>query len=383
VLAGRARGLLKASRHDGVSLSLEDFSMVVTAALREKERERRRAQFAREQEVRLEADFGPLEVEDLRELHRVLLRVEVEGNRDVLAKLLVLFHGCGIRELSRHEISGLRHIVRQGAKEPEAHMLETVPFELFMTWMQGVFEQGIGDLQFTGQETVTVEDLEQRRGFAAAMLREHLRVHRPLPPISAASVRNKRSSQATIASSASASASRRASGSLHHRTSLGLAWAMGKVWSKGTPRRGSRTTSRSGSRSSFSNSNSNSMAVTPAPSGPSAGGNAEERSRVMGLSSLPPSEAMLGRKPFRAISVDLTNDGSVNNLGLSEVSNSPMSSAQPRQVKTGQDSDALVNDAMAKLFTYQREEDDDDDEEGAEGSTQEVQALRKRVLSTG
>lgn len=139
---------------------------------------------------------------------------------------------------------------------------------------------------------------------------------------------------------------------------------------------------------------------------------------VLHLAGLPPTEAMLARKPFRATSVDLTSRGrsplppempvtaaatdgvSAGGASSSQDRGSDASSHAPqdnmsllardlderlkkqlhlsngkapqedapakRKEKTAQDSHDLVNDALAKLASLQRRWEDDEEDEDAE-----------------
>lgn len=217
-------------RIDSGALSLRDFTQIATVALRGRERENRLEDFAREREVATRAGFGPLQVEDLRELfitfngdvdsqdeknngqghshgdkqaaalrshaHSAFVAIhaihafEGEGQgRNNLARMLRLFARCGVRELRSGEVVALRAILRDQANQPGSANAEEdgpfvttsstslsaeVSFEHFLLWMHTVFQQGIGDLSFEEQSVPTLEDLESHGGFVACMLRERL-----------------------------------------------------------------------------------------------------------------------------------------------------------------------------------------------------------------
>mmetsp|Transcript_136532 Transcript_136532/g.254990 ORF Transcript_136532/g.254990 Transcript_136532/m.254990 type:complete len:1139 (-) Transcript_136532:8-3424(-) len=407
------------------SLTFQDLCRIVTAALHSKEKERRHMAFAAERRVRKQVGFSPIEMEDLRELHDTYLSVEVQGNNGALPRLITLFHICSVRELSHDEVDLLKDtIARNTAEQIPGEDPSMVSFPTFMLWMRDVFQNRIGDLQWHYHQSVVPG--ADRKGFAAAMLRDQCRAAGMTSP--KASEAGSSSMVSTRRGSFDLSVpSRRSSGTSPGAFNLGKMLAMsqapssfssrhnsislqggskgsalGRV-SRGSSRNNSRFNSRRGSRE---NSRSNSLFTDAADLATGLKEqNDDAHKAVFLMKGLPPQEAMLARKQYRAISVDLSNAGtSVGPAAAianeSKVSESTLSSKAPdeeklpsisaqlaqqvqmrpgpsmkpegqapsksRSVKQGLDPEMLVAGAVAKLTLVQRSvtPDGDAEEEG-------------------
>lgn len=364
-----------------------------------------------------------MELEDLRELHDTYLSVQVQGNNGALPRLLTLFHICSVRDLRNDEVDILKETIAKNAAERiPGEDSSIVSFPTFMMWMRDVFKHQIGDL-FWHHHNPLVPGPD-RKGFSAAMLRDHGRAAGVLspksnPPESLASTRrgsfdinvphSRRSSNATsttgalnlgkmfcISGVSSAVASRHNSipkvTGLEHLTAAGskVSTPMGRV--KGS-RMGSRWISRENSRG---NSRSNSLVGDADTVGDLRSD--QNHKAVFLMKGLPPQEAMLARKQYRAISVDLTNAKSndssndskstpaVNELALASaldnkdklpniaaqfpglpqappVKPDAQTLAKARTIKQGLDPEMLVADAIAKLEMVQGRGDTPDADE--------------------
>jgi len=332
---GKQRHTICDPAHVG-SLSFQELCRIVTRALHEKERGRRALSFSREQDVRRQCGFALAEMEDLRELHNQYLAVEVQGNNGALPRLVTLFHICGVRDFSTEEVAALKVIVQSHLPDTPKPAGGMVPFDIFMLWMKDVFAQGVGDLRLHNRPTGAAPDLD-RQGFAAAMLREmHSHQFHEATSSSGGHKSHKKSSRrASLDHKGSNTASRRVS--TESRWGLGKMVSMSNQGSRAGSSRNirqasrlangskSRGSSRQGSRcgswgNSRSNTRSNSMFGTESLPGIDSGGARAEDggTGVFLLKGLPPSEAMLARKQFRAISVDLSNVASDGNTAPSD-----------------------------------------------------------------
>jgi len=437
------------------TLSLQDFTRIVTFALREKEKAKRLEDFARERQVRKLAGFSPLEMEDLRELHRTYANLEVPvwrieaGSKDPLVRMTLLLHNCGLGNLSERDAGALQRIVRKLTPPADMERLvgDTAPFDVFMLWMREVFAQSIGNLEWTGTVSTMSSkksqgakflpselELEGRKGFTIGMLREALRcnvlnssgerwefgdVDMGSPVSRCESDDGKRGSaesltgrsrlrstlmesqthRSTITESQKYRNStitesqnpRRSSGDVSTPRARRRS---GEQQTFGSPGRGSRSSRIESRTSSQTNSRRGSGqfsdgACSSLGQQPGAGGAVQDDAfriqprakgasgtSVMIMKGLPPSEAMLGRKDFRACSVDLTNvtglpsqvDGSdiaakVEAMARrSQLTSLPQLPAEAvgkgvgqakRKMKPVQDSLDVVNSAIAKLSMEQ------------------------------
>jgi len=443
------------SQPDSGFLTIEEFIQIVTRGFHQKARQKRLQDFFREREVAQEVGFCFLEVEDLRELHGMLLRMD--GSQEPWRKVVMLLDNCGIQDLSSDQVIAFKSAIRmEGATASwkSRGKEDAVDFDVFLRWM-GVAFKHFGGLVLKGQMETTAEDLAGHGGFAVAMLREHFRENGQQPGLfqvvacrsSTSASRNtsvsrrqsiggesapdndlpnpegkqSKRSLSTETSRAKAKASSKSPlrtpgrspgrspakspGKSPERSrpvaedSVGdlLASGRGKQSSRKTSRKGSQQGSAQGSRSASKKGSSEAAEVTGSSVDGGAAASSKEAasSGVLVLSGLPPSEAMLGRKMFRAISVDFGKDGDIEHHSADMEKGHAQSSiggggeapsasdlearlqgligkaggAIPkkegnasRKEKTGQDSDKLVSDALAKLQKLELRRDDDHEE---------------------
>eukprot|EP00747_Dinoflagellata_sp_TGD_P073101 gnl/TRDRNA2_/TRDRNA2_157754_c0_seq1.p1 gnl/TRDRNA2_/TRDRNA2_157754_c0~~gnl/TRDRNA2_/TRDRNA2_157754_c0_seq1.p1 ORF type:complete len:370 (+),score=69.31 gnl/TRDRNA2_/TRDRNA2_157754_c0_seq1:121-1230(+) len=341
-------------RTRGGALSLQEVVRIVTSALSMKERNSRLVEFTREREARRKAGFTPMEMEDLRELYNAYMSLEVEGKSNTVARLSKMFTACGRPTLSAEELSSLKDIVTNTRRRPADSDSEgaAASFDIFLQWMQEVFAQGIGGLQRPSSECTpmpSLEGLQGRHGFGVSMLRERLRRQADRGPSSPGG-----SSGGTPSSGPSPKALR--AGSLTKRSSR-ESYPAGR--SRAASTNSSKTNSRFCSRKESLKSDCTGVM-----------GDAMSGDSVLNLKGLPPSEAMLARRQYRANSVDMRGvQGDANQLPLQQglVANGSMPSGKlqelpmpapaeqvpslqaKRKVKKGLDSMTIVTDAIAKL----------------------------------
>merc|ERR1719440_2350636 len=132
-----------------------------------------------QQQVQADANFTVSEVEDLRELHGnfVDLALDDSDDRDNYTCMKELLSSCEVPKLSVMDMRSLAHIVHNSAAEKGIKFKDTapVPFSVFMAWMKDVFQLDLGGLMRSEGKLPTTTELQGRRGFAAAVLREHAR----------------------------------------------------------------------------------------------------------------------------------------------------------------------------------------------------------------
>jgi hypothetical protein len=299
------------------NISFEEFVRIVTAATKAKGREPRRAEFKAEQLARREAGFQPSEMEDLRELHGTYLSMRAEGSSSTLAQLLHLFQACQVRGLDKKEIVQLRTIIESYTNLHDAQDDGKAPFAVFMMWMKEIFEHKIGGLALDKSDPASpaAPPPMDKKGFAFAMLREQARAEGNLSAVA-------QDANETMLTNAARRGS--ASRSVDSRKSMYSLAAAGepnnlinrKAFKKSTttitpsmtPRESGSMTQESASRlsSSLSTSGTNSSSTSKRNS---TSDEDRDHTAVLQLKGLPPQEAILSRKLFRATSVDLTNEG--------------------------------------------------------------------------
>jgi len=359
----------------GVDVALADVIRVITAALREKERMRRKEEFLSEQRSRRGAGFTTLEAEDLRELHETYLAQQVPEKAHSFERLSLFFESCGVRDLTASE--------RQACKDILAKHLpgegRSATFTEFMFIMMEVFAQSIGELRWSGGGgLITLPELHGRKGFAAEMLREYLYVVCHTASSSATHTRRGSSMEITPLSSRRNSGMRKVN-SGDRRPSRSP-----------NSRAGSRGVSRSASMKGVVDKVSKVAEVDEEVSSKKDPAVKDPVDRtVMNLKGLPPSEAMLSRKQFRACSVDLTDtlpqvvpDSRASSraahrepprahASLAEIvppgppkGDTTAASPTKRKVKPVLDSLTIVTDAISKLSEMEFRRDFGDEEEG-------------------
>lgn len=332
----------------GNALSFEDVVRVVTVALREKEKGRRHEAFRAEQNARRVAGFSLAETEDLRELHRTYASQRTAG-ADNLASMLSFLSVCGLRQLRKEEEQTLaiilsRHAPGQDSGQPPDH---EVPFHAFMLWMKEIFEQHLGDIRWHGgQDPPTLQDLEDRRGFAMAMLRDEIRNAKLLDHGLGGEKRGDGRQQ-------SRGRSRRMKGPARGGGSHGGSHLASS--------RGSHSASRSRSRS-------HSRAGTPSAAGVGDPDLDAEGEMVVSLKGLPPPDVLINRKPFRACTpLETTSSfgkaaGSAAGGPPPPAPCTPGSASPPRRTaKPVQDASSIVLGAIAGLSAADLSARDDND----------------------
>lgn len=159
----------KDSVHPVGTLGFLDFVRIVTAAMRDLEQTQRKAEYKQEAELRTDANYTLVEMEDMRELYNLYLGTRVGVPASRLEELLA---SLGVRELSPEEISSFRSIVRSHTPMEDLRPDRDVSFPVFARWMRVIFDQSIGGLRWFGDGTMLASDLEDRKGFVPATLRE-------------------------------------------------------------------------------------------------------------------------------------------------------------------------------------------------------------------
>jgi len=282
------------------------------------------------------------------------------GCGDEVLRLTTLLGNCGIRNLTLQERALLSRIVRGSHAGIFGHAATTgfenlvssgsacsagsstcsagggggstdlVPFDVFMKWMCEIFEQGVGNLKWRGAQclgsSATEMDLAGRRGFGAAMIRESTCVdeHRDScsrrtsisgsrPPLAEgrqggpASQLDGSETMPRPSSKDGPRTGRNCSGNKPQQKRLG--YSSSTVGRPPGHRRSSGSTDSQGSsrRTSIGQHTAgSSRAMTP--QGERGGAvSSDDSSSVFVMKGLPPSEAILSRKQFRACSVDFTN----------------------------------------------------------------------------
>lgn len=158
------------------TISFRDFVRVASMSLRDAERTSRMKEFSDERNAVKASGFGLLEVEDMRELHEAfctLVQPNVSGQkRSSLDGMLRLLRGCNIGGFRAEEVDQLQSIV-QVDKDAFADGSE-ISFAAFIGWMDAMAVHGLANITREGQTHITSEDLKDRTGFAASMIREQL-----------------------------------------------------------------------------------------------------------------------------------------------------------------------------------------------------------------
>lgn len=161
------------------TISFRDFVRVVSMALHDAERTKRMKEFSQERDAVKAFGFGLLEVEDMRELYEsfcALLQPNDSGQRrSALDGMLRLLRGCSVNGLRAEKVDQLQSVVQADDRDAFANDSE-ISFACFIGWMDAMAAQGLADITFTreGQTLITMEDVKERDGFAATMIRENL-----------------------------------------------------------------------------------------------------------------------------------------------------------------------------------------------------------------
>lgn len=167
----------------GAHLTFRDFLRISSRALRDSEKEHRRKEFQAECEVIHAANYGMLQVEDMRELHGSFCALKssmpnrAKANFDAMQELL---QRVTQQPVDQSDLSKLRHLLRPPTdakgREIKDAQPEVVPFATFLSWMRDVRDLGIegfSSVTWRGSD-ITMEELEKRRGFHIAVLKEQL-----------------------------------------------------------------------------------------------------------------------------------------------------------------------------------------------------------------
>jgi len=313
-----------------------------------------------------------MEVDDLRELYSTYLDLETDGNSNYAPRrLAALFECCGIGDLSARDVAAVKDIT-------SAHS-DSVTFDVFIKWMGEIFKRKVGGMKLQSRRNSTgfegsrapskgstiredcsrrtstasagiseVAPAEDRRGFVAAVLRERkLAKHGPLLVTNAVTQRHSKEIEGPTTPKWS-----------QRSSSQGV---RSRVLSRAGSRGGSRVGSRGGSRiPSRSNSRSNSL-TREVGAGNGKSTTEVAKQNVFSTKGLPPSDAMMARKRYRANSIEKATLGLEEHRshGAGAGASAPArprldSSVQPsgtgmRQEKQVTDSLETVTDAIAKL----------------------------------
>lgn len=368
----KKRQAATATQAAACSVSLEDVLRIVTAALREKERLRRREAFHREQAARRAAGFSLTEMEDLRELHMSYLNLFPQATASNVIRMQTFLSTCGLRELTRDEEEGLARILGAYTIPDEAQRSGNsgVPFDVFVLWMRDIFARSLGGFhwQSKGRERPVWQDVEDRPGFAMAMLRHRLLASTFQAPASA-----KQQPEAVPAAEsgplevAVGGGSGTSSGSNKGGAPCGRASCTPTKRSSSSRRRSRRGNGNSRSRSG-SRSRSSSRQVSADEGG----------ELVVSLKGLPPPDVLVNRKQFRACTPLELNPGT-SAVGVTSkavaaspsgpalqaalAAGSPDAGPTRRRAKPVQDASSIVLGAIADLTAADlstREDNDDD-----------------------
>lgn len=165
----------------GAHLTFRDFLRIASRALRDAEKESRLQEFQAECQVIQSAHYGVLQVEDMRELHGSFcaLKISMSGSKVNLDAMQELLQRVTQQTLAEEDMQKLRTLLRpvdaKGREIKESQ--EPVPFTTFLRWMKEIRDMGIeGFASLFGRRgsDITIEELEKRRGFHIAILKEQL-----------------------------------------------------------------------------------------------------------------------------------------------------------------------------------------------------------------
>eukprot|EP00913_Durusdinium_trenchii_P017548 g16489.t1 len=132
----------------GAHLTFRDFLRISSRALRDSEKEHRRKEFQAECEVIHAANYGMLQVEDMRELHGSFCALKssmpnrAKANFDAMQELTIKLN-----------------YIKPGREIKDAQP-EVVPFATFLSWMRDVRDLGIegfSSVTWRGSD-ITMED---------------------------------------------------------------------------------------------------------------------------------------------------------------------------------------------------------------------------------
>jgi len=165
-------------------LSFRDYLRIASMALRDSERARRIREFAEEKEAQQRYNFGLLELEDMRQLYETFAEMYKPNNKGVREDLdkcmMALLKTCNA-EFEEHDEERIQEILSSAMEGPtevkggpafQAQRLDDeIKLNQFISWILAIFHQGV---ILQGPSELTVQDLENRKGFAASMLREQL-----------------------------------------------------------------------------------------------------------------------------------------------------------------------------------------------------------------
>lgn len=196
------------STSDTQTLTHKEFLQIVCLAMHEREVDARQREFKSEESAREEAGFSAMELEDLRELHLsaspLVMRAPISerrtsgeealpacGDQFVALKWLdALLRDCGVREITADEMECLKDIVLAHpldltAADPDADAgeLVSIPFDTFIRWMDRILSHRICGLAREQPQSELLGMVgwappsDERRGFAATMLRDSHRRH--------------------------------------------------------------------------------------------------------------------------------------------------------------------------------------------------------------
>lgn len=165
----------------GAHLTFRDFLRIASRALRDAEKENRRHEFQTECEVIRCSSFGVLQVEDMRELHGSFCALKIsmvgKANCDTMQELLQRITQQSVDSADLQKLRTLLRPTDAKGRESKEAQQEPVPFVTFLRWMRDIREMGIeGFSSLFGRRgsDITMEELEKRRGFHIAVLKEQL-----------------------------------------------------------------------------------------------------------------------------------------------------------------------------------------------------------------
>lgn len=171
----------------GAQLSFRDFLRVASRALRELEKEMRIDEFRAETKAVKIGNYGLLELEDMRELHSSFCSLKASmrsnGGKGNLDAMQELFQRCGVPALDAADVDRLRTLLRPAKdshhKEQAATGADDVSFVVFLRWVREMRQtgiEGLAALRLSRSDEVSLQDLESRRGFHAAVLKEQFHI---------------------------------------------------------------------------------------------------------------------------------------------------------------------------------------------------------------
>eukprot|EP00928_Gymnodinium_smaydae_P094575 TRINITY_DN7962_c0_g4_i1.p1 TRINITY_DN7962_c0_g4~~TRINITY_DN7962_c0_g4_i1.p1 ORF type:complete len:1374 (-),score=203.04 TRINITY_DN7962_c0_g4_i1:352-4473(-) len=387
----------KVARNEMSSLDLQDFLRLLSQGLIAKGTEERLNDLLSERKVQQETGWGPLEIEDLREMYRGFLLLRREG--DNVARFERFLGFCDLRAPTAEEQKKLEGIVKMHSPRGDPD------FVAFLRCMKDISAEKISDLSLTPDSDLLPADardlesdqqqarLDAKSGFVAAILRDERNQRRAAaaaePPAhatvekeallqvplsqaekQAASRRTSavswssedqqkrprsiRDSGGRVAGGGSGSSSKSKGHSHSARSSGKQSLQRGRGAKQGASDAGS--TSRSGSRSRTGSCGSQPRSLQSSRGNSPARQEEEHRTPVV-LKGLPPMDSLLAGRNYRACSLDGTVDEVTQSAALAAslaaVASDQAAPGRPsRREKAPQtvpNSEMLMADALEQL----------------------------------